>query len=850
MPGFLGFELQPEHRRLMRDGEPVPLGARAFDVLLALVERHDRLVTKSELMDVVWAGLVVEENNLQVQISTLRKALGPKAIATIPGRGYRFVAPLAARDALPANGGQASDSIASSPRPASGAPSTNVQPALSPLYGRAPDLDELGALVASRRLVTVVGPGGIGKSRLAQAVAHSFAGRCRDGAWMVQLAGLTDPQLLSDVVAQVLSVPIFDQSLKVDELLSGLASRELLLVLDNCEHLLDAVATHVQAILERAPGVTVLATSQEPLHLAAEQQYRVRPLAVPPDQRVDDPRAFGAIALFEARVRAVDRQFDLARQDVAAVIDICRSLDGLPLAIELAAARVATLGALAVRDKLDARFRLLTGGPRATLGRHQTLRATLEWSHNLLNGGEQVVFRRLGVFAGGFSTELAQAVCADAQLDEWAVLDHLGALVDKSLVVADPGDAPRYRLLESARAFALDLLAATELAALRERHALALLDLLRRADLAYLDGELRSARFAALIVPDLDNLRAAHKWARSTAGNRQFESALAAHAGALVDYASECVDWLLPLQPHVEGGAVERAVAARYWRAVAATNMVGHVPRALQVDATCRALALYRAAEEPRAVFWCLMQLARHRIELRDDAGATAAADEARQVLRPDWPIEFRVLMSRLDGHLAGLDGRLAEALDIRREAARISAASGDWRLEVIDRLNLVDALWEFGQTSAAADEAGRLVESLRTCPAVDADMAMLYANFIGILSETGRIEEASAAALEALPIMRRSRYVYVEALPHLLWRRGQLDAAACLLGAANAERARLGTPRQENERRLLDETSAALAAALPAATLASHLAAGAALPQSELVAFISQALARRPVVE
>ena len=223
-------------------------------------------------------------------------------------------------------------------------------------------------------------------------------------------------------------------------------------MLDNCEHLLDAVGALVHGVVLGASNVKVLATSQEPLRLADEQQFRVMPLAIPSSAAIAGVREFGSMALFGARARAVDPHFRLDDEGMALVIDICSRLDGLPLAIELAEVRAPKLGLHAVRDKLDERFRLLTGGSRVALRRHQTLRAALEWSHGLLNAEEQAVFGRLGVFAGGFSMKLAQAVCGDARLDEWAVIDHLSALVDKALVVAEPGEPPRYRLLESARA--------------------------------------------------------------------------------------------------------------------------------------------------------------------------------------------------------------------------------------------------------------------------------------------------------------------------------------------------------------------------------------------------------------
>ena len=274
------------------------------------------------------------------------------------------------------------------------------------------------------------------------------------------------------------------------------------------------------------------------------------------------------------------------------------------------------------------------------------------------------MFRRLGVFAGGFTLELAQARArATPQLDEWAVLDHLSALVDKSLVVAEAGDAPRYRLLESTRAFALEQLAAGETADTLQRHAQAMRDFLARVDAANLDGELRTDQYAALVLPELDNLRAAYAWATGEAGDPRVAIALAAHTGSLIDYGVEGVDWLLPLHEQVEGGAVEPALAARYWRAVAASNMTGQVPWSVQVDAARRALSLYRALGQPRRVFSCLIKLSRHLGAQRQDAAAHAALDEARGLIRPDWPVEFHYRLLLLDASLARSAGRSGEAL-------------------------------------------------------------------------------------------------------------------------------------------------------------------------------------------
>ena len=663
---------------------------------------------------------------------------------------------------------------------------------------------------------------------------------------MVELAGLVDPALLPNAVAQPLGIALGGPVPALDVLVQALAERSLLLVLDNCEHLLDGAAALVQAVLAGAPDVTVLTTSQEPLRLPAEQQYRLMPLALPGDATASDARDYGAVVLFEARVRAADPRFTLNEKSLPIVVDICRRLDGLPLALELAAARVATLGLQPVRDKLDARFKLLTGGARAAPRRHQTLRAALEWSHNLLNDAEKAVFRRLGVFAGGFTMESAQAVASDDRLDEWAVLEHLSALVEKSLVVADAGDLPRYRLLESARAFALELLAGGEAAATLQRHAWAMRRLLERADHANFALDLPTDQFAALVLPELDNLRAAHEWAIGPDGDREVAIALAGHAGSLIDYAPECIDWLIALQPAVEGGAAAPAVTARYWRAVAAKNMTDHVLRTLQVEAADRALAFYRAAGDAQSTFSCLMHLARHRNAQRDVAAARAAADEARGLLRPQWPVECRIFLLRVEAQLAEYDGRLADVVPISEELVRISTATGDWRLEVTARVKRVDTIWKTGALAEAARAAIELASELRVRPVTNRERATHLANTIGILSEMGRVEEASAWAREAIPTMRRARAVYIEEWVHLFWRRGQLETAALLLGASDAERARFGTPHQENERRLIAEARAALAAELPAAALASGLAAGALLQDSDRLAVIAEALARR----
>ncbi|MFO1399579.1 MAG: winged helix-turn-helix domain-containing protein [Burkholderiales bacterium] len=835
---FGRYEMRTATRELVADGQPLPIGGRAFDLLHVLVDHRDRLMTKNELLDLAWPGVVVEENNLQVQISTLRKLLGPQAIVTIPGRGYRFVAALdAATGVAPAAGTALTAAPVALPPRATAR--TNLPADLPRLFGRADELAALDGLVRAHKLVTVVGAGGIGKSRLAQAAAARAAGHWSDGAWMVELAGLAEPALIATTIARELSLPNLRTG-TADELACVLAERSLLLVLDNCEHLLDAVAGVVRSILAGARGVTILATSQEPLRLPDEQQYRIAPLAVP-EAGDANARDFGAVALFEARVRAVDPRFALRDEDLPLASDICRRLDGLPLAVELAAARVGTLGLRAVCEKLDARFRLLTGGARATLRRHQTLRAALEWSCNLLTPDEQAVFRRLGIFAGGFTMEMAQQVASDERLDEWAVLDHLSALVEKSLVVADPGPVPRYRLLESARAFALEALAVRETATILERHARAMRAFLERLDDANLDCEIGSQAFAAQALPELPNLRAAHAWAAGDGGDAETALALAAHAGAIIDYTRECIAWLTSI-PREEVDAAPPALAARYWRALAANNTTSFVPRTLQREAAQRAYDLYAALGMDRRAFGSLLQIVTHT---RFDEPATAdrVLAQARAMYDPRWPAELHIRLLRAECDAARRRGLRDEAIARHRETLRASVATGDWRLEAIAWGNTVDVLWQFGALEEAAREALTYHAALRARPATDADMGNCCNNALGILCELGRLDETLPLAREALVAMRRSGVFFLEQWAHFFWLHGQPERAARMIGAAEAEAQRSGTP-QVNEKRMLERARAALMAALPPADWACLHDIGTALTRAQIADDIAAGLA------
>ena len=778
MPGlteyhFGDFRLLPQEQLLLRGDVAVALTARAFSLLLVLVEAAGCLVGKDALMQRVWAGLVVEENNLAVQIGVLRKLLGADAIATVPGRGYRFSIAMRSMDtAVPAahSGG-------------------NLPAAVSPLLGREADLAAVRTCMDQQRLVTVVGAGGIGKSRLALAAAAASEGRWRDGTWWLELAGLSEAALLVSSVAHTMGISLQGRESGPSALAAALSDREVLLVLDNCEHLLDAVATLVDQLLKGAPGLRVLATSQEPLRLEAEQQYRLNPLAVPADAATPGARGFGALALLVSRVRASQAGYALSDRDLPLAIDLCRRLDGLPLAIELAAARVPLLGLRTVHDRLDERFRLLTAGSRMALRRHQTLRAAIDWSHGLLDDAQRAVFMRLGVFSGGFTMGLAQVLCTDGPLDEWVVLDQIAALVDKSLVVLDgggSGSGQRYRLLESARAYALEQLAgARQTQATLRRHAQTMLDFLRRVDDANMEGELRTHEYAARVIPELDNLRAAKAWASGTDGDRSIALGLAAHVSPLIDYSLEFVDWMLGQRPHIAAEVLDEATEARFWRGLAASNMYGYVTMTEQLEAAQRAAALYRTMDRPKHLFSALRRASVWAVQLQDVELAKLAMDEFEGLIQPDWGPEFRIEVLRSRSHLASHRGNLDAAIALTQEAVRIARdVFADWRLQVMEETCAADLLWCAGRHAEAATLLTGLIEGMQLRPASDYELLDAIETQLWILSDLGDLPAATALARRALPVMRRMPRFSLSGCAHLLMRLDRFADAARVLGA------------------------------------------------------------------
>jgi predicted ATPase/DNA-binding winged helix-turn-helix (wHTH) protein len=461
---FGRFRLMLHSRELLAGGVPLALGNRALDVLFALIEARGELVTKDELLSRVWPNTIVEENNLQFQVSTLRKVLGDDRdfIRTVSGRGYRFVAEIVA-ECRPSHlaveytalGGQAA--VIEQVSDAS-APGNLCEPA-SDIVGREAHLKDLSAMIAANRLVTLVGAGGIGKTRLALELARRMLPSFANGVWVAEFGRVSDPGRVLTTIASALGLGADANSL--EGIAASLNAKHLLLVLDNCEHIIEAATGVAEALLKANPALQIIATSREPLRAEGEWVYRVPPLDVPPEdaQSLEDVLQHGATKLFIERVRAAEPFLPLDARMAAATATICRRLDGIPLAIELAAARAVAFGVEGLAAIIDDRLSLLADGRRTAPARHQTLRATFDWSYELLTGPERAVMRRLAVFAGDFSMEAAIRVAGGGEILASDVVLYLANLVNKSLIAAEiGGPSPRYHLLGTMRAYAVEKL--------------------------------------------------------------------------------------------------------------------------------------------------------------------------------------------------------------------------------------------------------------------------------------------------------------------------------------------------------------------------------------------------------
>lgn len=521
---FGRYELDTDRLVLSCDGEPVRVEPQVFDVLAHLLANRNRVVSKEELLDEVWGDRFVSESALTTRIRMARKALGDDGnkqalIRTVHGRGYEFIA-----EVTDGQVGEPPVAVAS-----------RLPSKVQALVGRDAVLEALVEEFDDCRLLTLVGSAGVGKTTLAYELARQVEDRFGDGVYPCEMVAVVDADACIEVLATALDVHTRQEGSLEDAVVDVLRSREAMLLLDNCEHLVEPLSLIVDRILGAAPGVTVLATSREPLAVASERVWPVEPLpfALEPSSDPDLLLEIPAIALFVARAKAADPAFALTVQNVGSVVEICRRLDGVPLAIELAAARARAIDVSDIAARLDERFRLLKGVRRATDPRHQALDDAVRWSYDLLEDVAQRLFSRLSVFAGQFDLNAAERVCGSDDID---VLDTVTRLAERSMVtVRRPAEGgTRYEQLETLRAYGRSRLDDDEIVDLSARHTHHYADLAREVETALggpseadavsrADGafsELRAAQRSALQVGDLDHgfalIVALHEYAMRT----------------------------------------------------------------------------------------------------------------------------------------------------------------------------------------------------------------------------------------------------------------------------------------------------------------------------------------------
>ena len=729
---FGPFELRTTERLLLQDGQALTLGSRALDVLIALVEAAGERLSKSDLLERAWPGMVVEEANVHVQVSQLRKLLEAEAIGTVAGLGYRFTMPLKrgpARHNLPVE--------------------------RTVFVGRDAALVDARRRLVRTRLLTLVGIGGSGKTRLARKLAERALAEAIDDVWWVDLAPVDGAELLLPTVAQAVGCPLPGQGRAIEALTAHLGNRVGLLVMDNCENLLDAVAATVDALLAAAPGLRVLATSREALDLTDEVVLPVRPLELPPPgATADELMQSEAVRLLVLRAEAARPGFTLAEGDAAVMAEICRRLDGIPLALELAAARLRVIAPAQLLDLLSQRFRLLIGNRRA-LPRHETLATVIQWSHDHLQPTEQRLLGGLAVCAGGCELGALGALIGP-EVAQAEVLAGLARLANLSLLETYAAPATlRYGLLDTVRQFALERLQeAGAIAGMRQRHAALYLTL---AEAAFIDIDSRGEGEAALARLDLDrdNLLRALDWL-------SFQPDPTAKHAALRLVAALRYYWpsrgLMQLGITLTRAAVERAAALPFDHAQASAL-------------ASLALMLGQTGEQQASLSWAQRLLDR----------ATAVGDDSDR------------LMARLvAGEVDCSGGRLDQARNHFQAAQQLAVALGLVRRQI-------GALSGLARVEAYAnhtEEAARLADEVLVLRRQDGHGYNLIIALLNVAStalERDQVERAMPMLAEAVALAPRvgSDYLTAHVLAvsaQLFARRGRWAAAVELRAAAHLQ--------------------------------------------------------------
>jgi predicted ATPase/DNA-binding winged helix-turn-helix (wHTH) protein len=821
---FGDIEILPEQRQALVHGKAVALGSRAFDLLLLLVEHRDRVVTKDEIFSKVWPGLVIEENNLSVQIHALRRALGADAVATITGRGYRFTAAPAKQPASPGD-----------------TRSGNLPVRQAELFGRESELAEVLKACASPTCFTLCGLAGVGKTALATVAAQHLAigHRYAQGAWRVELTDVRDPSLVARAVCDTVGLELEANDDPLRACLAHLRHQEVLLLLDNCEHVIDATASLVEALMATSAKVSLLATSQEPLRVPGERVLRLNPLAVPQTDQIEAALDFGAVRMLLARVQtAMGGRFDPSPQEMKDLVAVCAQLDGIPLALEFAASRVPLLGVAGVRSRLHDRLRLLSGGSRSAPLRHRSLQAALEWSHHLLSPRTQGVLHRLSVFPSGFSLEGARTLLEAASDTE--LIEQLDVLVERSLVSAIPGARPRYRMLETTRSFALDCLAAgAGQTDWHLRHARVMADLCMEA---------ARQRDTAWMWQEMPNARAALAWALAAPAAGHIAVTIATHTSVVLAAGGaigEALDNLLKVQSRLDDSCPAPLVA-RYWHWLGRLGVEGRLPSSMCVQALARAEGMFAEQGETRHRHACMRHLAEAELRSGRLDAAEKHLEASRQLESAQTTAADRMRRLRVEVLLADALADHAQALRHAHAALELAEAKGVERYRL---LLMADIGWthlQMGQAVAAVSSFKALLQSLDLSIRQGLARARALSGLTAALVAADRIDEAMASAAHSVPALQQANLLRsrCEVFAWVLAAAGQARAAAQLIGAGEAFSQGSETQRDPISQLAGHRAEELIRGVLPADDLTYWRAQGASAQEEQVLRLLEQSFA------
>jgi predicted ATPase/class 3 adenylate cyclase len=712
----------------------------------------------------------------------------------------------------------------------------NLPMELTSFVGRDNEIDAVTDLLKRHRLVTLAGSGGVGKSRVSLQVAANLLDGSADGVWFIELAPLADGSLVASSVANALGITLPADKEPVSALVAAIRSRTMLLVFDNCEHLVEAAAAVISAILHGTPNVAILASSRQSLGVSGEMTHRMPSLEVPAPRRPGEmpltaleARGFGAIALFADRAYAADSRFEISDENASTVAEIVRRLDGIPLAIELAAPRVKVLDVVQLGKRLDERFRILTGGGRDVLPRQQTLRALIDWSYDLLDDREQRLFARLGIFVDGFTLEAAVAVCSDERLDEFEVFDLVASLVDKSLVVAErTAQSTRYRLLESTRAYALEKLEISgDHKRVADLHLAWILALVTKAQ-AILDSTLREDLFESLGI-EIGNVRSAIAWARASNNVDAGAVVVGCVAVRALSNFGSYVEWVAQLDYFTDALSNEPTVllAKLYYVAAHVAGESGRSNDSLQLAE--QGLKCARETGDARSVANLLVTLGVALRRARRFEEAEQSLLEAERLGGAELSPWLFAALNVSRGSLATLLGNAEEAIRFNDRVVAKYRALGVPMRQVAVFTNTAEAEHLRGETTRAI---ALCQEGLQAVTGSSARSNLLL-NLAGYCLAVGDIAAARRSAEECIalrePIDPDSVFgtIAVEHLALAIALEGDLPRAARLLSHTTKRLAEAGFEREYTETVTYDRLRNILAEGLPPGDLTRYEAEG-----------------------